>query len=68
MAGNEITRRQGLGLALVAARVAAAPSLAARPKIDSVCKIDFKNPQWNRDTFAWMAPPQSPAMPNLRKH
>jgi hypothetical protein len=47
-----ITRRQGLGLAAAAAGAVAAPALAAKPKIPFVSKIDFKDPKWNRDTFA----------------
>lgn len=45
------TRRQGLGLATLAAGAIAAPAFAA-PKIDFVREIDFKNPKWNRDTLA----------------
>jgi Protein of unknown function (DUF1838) len=54
MSGPPITRREGLGLAAIAASVAAAPSLAAAPKPAFVTKIDFKDPKWNRDTYARM--------------
>ncbi len=50
-----LTRRESLGLAALAAGVAAAPAtaLAARkPRVDFVSKIDFKDPKWNRDTYA----------------
>lgn len=46
------TRREGLGLAAVAAGVAASPALGAGRKIDFVTKIDFKDPKWTRDTYA----------------
>lgn len=49
-----ITRRQGLGLAAAAAGTAVAPAFAApaAQKIPFLTKVDFKNPKWNRDTFA----------------
>lgn len=47
-----ISRRQGLGLAAVVAGAAAAPSLAAKAKMPFITQIDFKDPKWNRDTFA----------------
>jgi hypothetical protein len=49
----EMTRREGLGLA--AALGAAAASSAVQAEIPGpplVTKIDFKDPKWNRDTFA----------------
>lgn len=52
MSETTLTRRESLGLAAVAAMAAAAPALAAKPKIDFVSKVDFKDPKWNRDTFA----------------
>ncbi|MBB5686685.1 DUF1838 family protein [Sphingobium boeckii] len=46
------TRREGLGMAALAAGAAAAgPAMGAAPKVDFVSKIDFKDPKWNRDTF-----------------
>lgn len=51
-----VSRREGLGLAALAAGVAAVPSLAATPKsrsgVDFITKIDFKDPKWTRDTYA----------------
>lgn len=53
MQGSGLTRREGLGLAALAAGAVAAPALGAvkiaRPL---VTKIDFKDPAWNRDTYA----------------
>lgn len=52
-----LTRREGLGLVAMAAGAAAAPAAAraaARRKIDFVTKVDFKDPKWNRDTYARM--------------
>ncbi|PVX30680.1 DUF1838 family protein [Sphingomonas pokkalii] len=46
------TRREGLGLMGAAMGVAAAPALAAAPKPGFQTTIDFKDPKWNRDTFA----------------
>ncbi len=55
MGGPEFTRREGLGLAALSAAAAiAAPAVAKRPAIDFVTKIDFKNPKFNRDTYARM--------------
>lgn len=54
MATPLLSRREGLGLAALAATAAAAPALAAKPKIDFITKIDFKDPKWNRDTYARM--------------
>jgi Protein of unknown function (DUF1838) len=54
MSKTLISRREGLGLAALAAGAAAAPALAAKPKIDFITKVDFKNPKWNRDTYARM--------------
>ncbi len=57
--GANLTRRESLGMAALAAGVAAAPAAvqaatrpARRPAIDFVTKIDFKDPKWNRDTYA----------------
>jgi Protein of unknown function (DUF1838) len=47
-----LTRRQGLGLAAIAAGTIAAPALAAPAKAKFLTRIDFKDPKWNRDTFA----------------
>jgi hypothetical protein len=58
MASIKLTRREGLGLAAMAAGSAALPSIAnaARPtaasRLNFVTKIDFKDPVWNRDTYA----------------
>ncbi|OYY72595.1 DUF1838 family protein [Sphingomonas sp. 28-63-12] len=51
-----VSRREGLGLAAIAAGFAASPSAMARvgSKIDFVTKVDFLDPNWNRDTFARM--------------
>ena len=51
---TQLSRRAGLGLAAFTASAMAAPALAATPKIDFVTKVDFKNPIWNRDTYARM--------------
>ncbi len=55
MPGSAITRREGLGLAAMAAGAVAA-SAGATPFGKSprplVTKIDFKDPKWNRDTNA----------------
>lgn len=51
----KLTRRESLGLAAIATGIALAPAAAqaaARKRIDFVSKVDFKNPQWNRDTYA----------------
>lgn len=64
---NIITRRQGLQLAgLAAATAAAAPAMAAAtgaPKF--VTKVDFKDPIWNRDTYARMDGDLNPAKEKL---
>ena len=49
-----LTRRESLGLAALSAVALATPALAARPRVDFITKIDFKDPKWNRDTFARM--------------
>ena len=47
----ELTRRDGMGLAALAAGgLVASRALAEAPSF--VTKIDFKDPKWNRDTFA----------------
>ncbi|WP_199555033.1 DUF1838 family protein [Sandaracinobacteroides hominis] len=54
---NGITRRQGLqfaGLAAATAATVAAPAMAATGAPPFVTKIDFKDPIWNRDTYARM--------------
>ena len=51
----KLTRREGLGLAGLAAMVATAPGAAtakAASKADFVTEINFKDPKWNRDTYA----------------
>lgn len=57
MDDNKISRRESLGLAALAAGAVAAgtPAIAkaaVKPKIDFLTKIDFKDPKWNRDTYA----------------
>ena len=46
-----ITRREGLGMAALLAGAAASGAQAAEPPT-FVTKVDFKDPKWNRDTFA----------------
>jgi len=56
----KMSRRDALAMAGAAAGVAAgaaalAPGVAqaaAKPKIDFITKIDFKDPKWTRDTYA----------------
>jgi hypothetical protein len=52
----KMTRREGLGLAGLAAAAlsVSATAASAKPKIDFVTKVDFKDPKWNRDTYARM--------------
>lgn len=56
MSDTKLTRRESLGFGAVAIGVAAAPAIAQaaarKPKIDFVSKLDFKDPKWNRDTYA----------------
>ena len=48
---TDLTRREGLGMAaLVGAGLAAGSARAEVPSF--VTQIDFKDPRWNRDTFA----------------
>ncbi|WP_459662120.1 DUF1838 family protein [Novosphingobium sp. 11B] len=47
----KLTRREGLGMAALTAGLAAVPSFGA-PLPDWNYRIDFKDPKWNRDTFA----------------
>lgn len=50
-----VSRREGLGLAALAAGAVASPAIAAataKPKVDFITKIDFKDPKWNRDVYA----------------
>ncbi|MEC3947488.1 DUF1838 family protein [Sphingobium sp. HWE2-09] len=63
MTNDGITRRQGLGLAALAAGAIAAPRVAtATTGVPSfVTKIDFKDPVWNRDTFARLDGDLNPA-------
>lgn len=65
MSGSAITRRESLALAGMAAGAIAAPALAAAPKVDFVTKVDFKDPKWNRDTFARMDGDLDPAKEKL---
>lgn len=58
---TEFTRRKYLGLTGVVLGAAAAPALATRPKINFATTVDFKNPKWNRDTFARMDADLDPA-------
>ncbi|HEX7873071.1 MAG TPA: DUF1838 family protein [Sphingobium sp.] len=52
----KFSRRESLGLAALAAGIAAVPGAAQAAtggrKIDFVSKIDFKDPKWNRDVYA----------------
>ncbi|MFY8095900.1 MAG: DUF1838 family protein [Niveispirillum sp.] len=56
MNGPMLTRRQGLGLAAVAASASAIGGLATTAvganKPPFLTRIDFKNPEWNRDSYA----------------
>ena len=56
MSDNSISRRDALGLSAALIGAAALPAAAEaktkKGKIDFVSKVDFKNPQWNRDTYA----------------
>jgi hypothetical protein len=58
MSNIKLTRREGLGLAALATGAAAMPALAkaATPTAASMLnfrtKVDFKDPVWNRDTYA----------------
>ncbi|MEZ5498986.1 MAG: DUF1838 family protein [Steroidobacteraceae bacterium] len=52
MVESRITRRATLGLAAGVAAASVAPKLAAKPRVKFVTRVDFKNPKWNRDTFA----------------
>jgi hypothetical protein len=69
-----VSRRQGLGLAALAAGAAAVPAFAASAReagpiaepnpgagVDFVTKIDFKDPKWNRDTYARLDADLNPA-------
>ena len=50
-----ITRREGLGMAgLAMGVVAATPALGKSAAPAFVTKVDFKDPKWNRDTYARM--------------
>lgn len=48
----QLTRREGLGLAGALGVAAAASGQAKAAAPGFVTSIDFKNPEWNRDTFA----------------
>ncbi|MBB6253103.1 DUF1838 family protein [Nitrospirillum iridis] len=54
MSGPELTRRESLGLATMAAAAGAlglaSPARAAAPAF--LTRIDFKDPKWNRDAYA----------------
>ncbi|PNU06831.1 DUF1838 family protein [Novosphingobium guangzhouense] len=60
MSNIKLTRREGLSLAAIAAGVAALPAAAsaasksasAASRLNFTTKIDFKDPVWNRDTYA----------------
>ena len=54
MTDGGITRREGLGLAGLALGAMAALSIAGDAAPSFLTKVDFKNPQWIRDTYAWM--------------
>lgn len=47
-----VSRREGLGLAALAAGMTAMPALAKAPPVAFRTKIDFKDPIWTRDTYA----------------
>jgi hypothetical protein len=49
---SSMTRREGLGLAAVAGATGLAGVSSAAPTPSFVTKIDFKDPKWNRDTYA----------------
>lgn len=63
---KKFSRRESLGLAALAAGAVAVPAAAGaatkktvkhaapkgKPVIDFVTKVDFKDPKWNRDTYA----------------
>lgn len=61
MSDFRISRREGLGLAALGAGLVAAPALAAGPPADFVTRIDFKDPKWNRDTYARIDADLNPA-------
>ena len=62
MQDGGITRREGLGLAAIAiGATAAAPVLAKGGAPAFVTKVDFKDPKWNRDTYARMDGDLDPA-------
>lgn len=54
----KLTRREGLGLAAIIASAASLPSVAgaaaqtAAARLGFRTKVDFKDPAWNRDTYA----------------
>ncbi|AXB80520.1 DUF1838 family protein [Novosphingobium sp. P6W] len=52
MSDFKLTRREGFGFAALAAGLTAVPALAASATGKGAGKIDFKDPKWNRDTFA----------------
>ena len=54
MTDKQFTRREGLGMAAGVAAVAALPAAARAAAPPFVTKVDFKDPKWNRDTFARM--------------
>jgi hypothetical protein len=61
-----MTRREGLGLAgLTIGAAAAAPALAKGAAPSFVTKVDFKDPKWNRDTYARMDGDLDPAKEKL---
>lgn len=62
---TEFTRREGLGLAAIAAGAVAAPGVASAAAPAFVTKIDFKDPKWNRDTYARMDGDLDPAKEKL---
>ncbi|NIJ08502.1 hypothetical protein FHS31_002119 [Sphingomonas vulcanisoli] len=49
-----MTRREGFGLAAAAVGAAALPAAAEATAPPFVTKVDFKDPKWNRDTYARM--------------
>jgi hypothetical protein len=49
---TEVTRREGLGLGLAVAAGGVLASSEAHAAAPLVTRIDFKDPKWNRDTYA----------------
>ena len=65
MTASGVTRREGLGLAGMAVGAMVLPGLAGAAAPGFVTKIDFKDPTWNRDTYARMDGDLNPAKEKL---